>query len=109
MAQTEHIVTGANPPARISVCAGDTLILKKQMGRELLADGTRAAGWPAWNDRSRSNAVGNGFEMIGAAKLRFVGNVQGKGWVYAPVDARPCAAPAGPAAVVAPAAPAAPP
>ncbi len=108
VAQTEHIVTGANPPARISVCAGDTLILKKQMGRELLANGARAAGWPAWNDRSRSNAAGNGFEMIGATKLRFVGNVQGKGWVYAPVDARPCAAPAGPAAVVAPAAPAAP-
>ncbi|WP_159511461.1 cellulase family glycosylhydrolase [Sphingomonas sp. T1] len=82
--------------------------MKRQMGRELLADGTRAAGWPAWNDRSRSNAAGNGFEMIGATKLRFVGNVQGKGWVYAPADARPCAAPAGPAAVVAPAAPAAP-
>jgi len=99
----EHAVSGANPPAQITVCPGDTLVLKKQMGRDLLADGTRAAGWPAWNDRSRSNAAGNGFEMIGATKLRFVENVQGKGWVYAPVDARPCAAPV---AVAAPAAPA---
>ncbi|WP_107045465.1 cellulase family glycosylhydrolase [Sphingomonas sp. STIS6.2] len=107
-AQTEHIVTGASPPARISVCPGDTLVLKKQMGRDLLADGTRAAGWPVWNDRSRSNAAGNGFEIIGATKLRFVGNVQGKGWVYAPVDARPCATPAAPVAVAAPAAPARP-
>lgn len=104
----EHAVSGANPPAQITICAGDTLVLKKQMGRELLADGSRAPGWLAWNDRSRSNAAGNGFEMIGATKLRFVGNVQGKGWVYAPVDARPCAAPAVPAAVVAPAVPAAP-
>jgi len=107
-AQTVHTVTGANPPAQYRVCAGDTLVLKKQMGRELLADGTRAAGWPAWNDRSRSKTAGNGFEMIGATKLRFVGNVQGKGWVYAPVDARPCAAPAGAAAVETPAAPTAP-
>jgi aryl-phospho-beta-D-glucosidase BglC (GH1 family) len=104
----EHAVSGATPPAQITICAGDTLVLKKQMGRELLADGSRAPGWLAWNDRSRSNAAGNGFEMIGATKLRFVGNVQGKGWVYAPVDARPCAAPAVPAAVVAPTVPAAP-
>lgn len=100
-AQTEHIVTGASPSTQIAVCAGDTLILKRQMGRELLADGTRAAGWPAWNDRSRSNAAGNGFEMIGATKLRFVGNVQGKGWVYAPVDAQPCASTAPQATAVA--------
>jgi len=104
-AQTEHIVTGANPPAQITVCAGDTLVLKKQMGRELLADGSREKGWPAWNDRSRSNSAGNSFEMVGATKLRLVGNVQGKGWVYAPADARPCAATV---AVAAPAAPAAP-
>lgn len=91
-AQTVHTVTGANPPAQYKVCEGDTLVLKKQMGRELLKDGTRALGWPAWNDRSRSNAVGNGFETIGATKLRFVENVQGKGWVYAPVDAPACAA-----------------
>jgi len=105
----EHAVSGANPPAQITVCPGDTLILKKQMGRELLADGTRAAGWPAWNDRSRSNAAGNGFETVGATKLRFVELVQGKGWVYDPVDARPCAAPvavAAPAARARPAAPA---
>ncbi len=107
-AQTERIVTGASPPTQITVCAGDTLVLKKQMGRELLKDGSRAPGWPAWNDRSRSNAAGNGFETIGATKLRFVENVQGKGWVYAPVDARPCAAPAAPAAPVAVTAPAAP-
>jgi len=98
VAQTEHIVTGANPPAQITVCAGDTLVLKKQMGRELLADGSREKGWPAWNDRSRSNAAGNQFETIGATKLRFVENVQGKGWVYAPVGAPPCAAPAAPVA-----------
>jgi len=97
-AQTEHIVTGANPPAQITVCAGDTLVLKKQMGRELLADGSREKGWPAWNDRNRSNAAGNQFETIGATKLRFVENVQGKGWVYAPVGAPPCAAPAAPVA-----------
>jgi hypothetical protein len=93
-AQTEHTVTGANPPAQYRVCADDTLILKKQMGRDLLANGSRAAGWPAWNDRSRSNAAGNGFETVGATRLRFVENVQGKGWVYAPVDAAPCVAPA---------------
>ena len=93
-AQTVHTVTGAYPPAQYKVCKGDTLVLRKQMGRELLKDGTRAPGWPAWNDRSRSSAVGNGFEMIGATKLRFVENVQGKGWVYAPVDAPACAAPA---------------
>jgi len=90
-AQTEHIVTGANPPAQITVCAGDTLVLKKELGREWLKDGSRAPGWPAWNDRARSNAAGNSFETIGATKLRFVGNVQGKGWIYAPVDAPPCA------------------
>ncbi len=101
-AQTEHLVTGASPPAQITVCAGDTLVLKKQMGRELLADGSRAIGWPAWNDRSRSNAAGNGFEMIGATRLRFVENVQGKGWVYAPVDAAPCVAPAAQEAAAAP-------
>ena len=94
-AQTEHLVTGASPPAQITVCAGDTLVLKKPMGRDLLADGSRAAGWPAWNDRSRSNAAGNSFETVGATRLRFVENVQGKGWIYAPVDAPPCAA-AGP-------------
>ncbi len=101
-AQTEHLVTGASPPAQITVCAGDTLVLKKQMGRELLADGSRATGWPAWNDRSRSNAAGNGFEMIGATRLRFVENVQGKGWVYAPVDAAPCVTPAAQEAAAAP-------
>jgi len=93
-AQTEHIVTSASPPAQITVCAGDTLVLKKQIGRELLADGSRASGWPAWNDRARSNGAGNLFETIGATKLRFVELVQGKGWIYAPVDAPPCAKPA---------------
>lgn len=93
-AQTEHIVTGASPPAQINVCAGDTLVLKKQIGREMLADGSRAPGWPAWNDRARSNAAGNLFETVGATKLRFVELVQGKGWVYAPIDAAPCAKPA---------------
>jgi hypothetical protein len=90
-AQTEHIVTGASPPAQITVCAEDTLVLKKQIGRELLSDGSRAAGWPAWNDRARSNSAGNLFETVGATKLRFVELVQGKGWVYAPIDAAPCA------------------
>ena len=93
-AQTVHTVTGANPPAQYKVCAGDTLVLKKQMGRELLRDGSREKGWLGWNDRNRSNAAGNWFETIGATKLRFVENVQGKGWIYAPVDAPPCAAPA---------------
>jgi len=97
-AQIEHIVTGASPPAQITVCAGDTIVLKKQMGREMLKDGSRAPGWPAWNDRSRSNAAGNRFETVGATKLRFVENVQGKGWVYAPVDAPPCARPTAPEA-----------
>ncbi len=105
-AQTEHIVTGANPPAQITVCAGDTLVLKKQMSRDLLADGSRHKDFSAWNDRSRSNAVGNEFETVGATKLRFVELVQGKGWVYAPVDAQPCAAPA---ATEVPARPATPP
>ena len=101
-AQTVHTVTGANPPAQYKVCAGDTLVLKKQMGRELLRDGSREKGWLGWNDRNRSNAAGNWFETIGVTKLRFVENVQGKGWIYAPVDAPPCAAsamhiaPAGP-------------
>jgi len=104
-AQTEHIVTGANPPAQITVCAGDRLILKKQMGRELRADGTRAPGWAGWNDRARSNAAGNWFETIGASKLRLVENVQGKGWVYVPVDAQPCAAPAAGAVPAQPATP----
>ena len=96
-AQTVHTVTGANPPAQYKVCAGDTLVLKKELGREWLKDGSRAPGWPAWNDRSRSNAAGNGFETVGATKLRFVENVHGKGWVYAPVDAPVCAAAAAPA------------
>ena len=105
--QTEHIVTGASPPAQIKICAEDTLVLKKELGREWVrADGSRAPGWPAWNDRARSNAAGNLFETVGATKLRFVGNVQGKGWVYAPVDAQPCAAPA---ATAVPARPATPP
>jgi hypothetical protein len=106
-AQTIHTVTGANPPAQYSVCAGDTLVLRKQMGRELLKDGSRAPGWLAWNDRSRSNTVGNGFEMIGATKLRFIENVQGKGWVYAPIDAKACpaAAPAVAAVATPPASP----
>ncbi|KHA62766.1 cellulase family glycosylhydrolase [Sphingomonas sp. Ant20] len=97
-AQTEHVVTGANPPAQIAVCAGDTLVTKKPMGRELLANGSRAAGWKGWNDRARSNAAGNWFETVGATRLRFVELVQGKGWVYAPVDAKPCVAPAAPEA-----------
>ena len=97
-AQTVHTVTGANPPAQYKVCAGDTLILKKELGREWLKDGSRAPGWKAWNDRARSDAAGNLFETIGATKLRFVENVQGKGWIYAPVDAPPCAAPAAPVA-----------
>ncbi len=100
-AQTQHAVTGANPPAQYKVCAGDTLVLKKQMGRELLRDGSREKGWLGWNDRNRSNAAGNWFEMIGATRLRFVENVQGKGWVYAPVDAPPCVAPAAPEAPLA--------
>jgi hypothetical protein len=100
-AQTVHTVIGANPPAQYRVCAGDTLVLKKQMGRELLKDGARAPSWSAWNDRNRSNASGNGFEMIGATKLRFVENVQGKGWVYAPIDAKACPAAAAAAAVAA--------
>lgn len=107
-AQTVHTITGANPPAQYRVCAGDTLVLKRQMGRELLRDGSREKGWLGWNDRNRSNAAGNWFETIGATRLRFVENVQGKGWVYAPVDARPCAAPAAPVAVAAAAAPARP-
>lgn len=93
-AQTAHVVTGANPPAQIKVCAGDTLILKKPMGRELLADGTRARGWVGWNDRARSASAGNWFEMVGASKLRLIENVQGKGWVYAPINALACAGPA---------------
>jgi len=93
-AQTEHIVTGASPPAQITVCADDTLVLKKQMGRDLLADGSRAPYATAWNDRARSNGAGNQFETVGATKLRFVELVQGKGWVYAPIDAAPCAKPA---------------
>jgi len=99
-ARTEHIVTGANPPAQITVCAGDTLVLKKKMGRELLADGSREKGWKGWNDRARSDAAGNWFETIGASKIRFVENVQGKGWVYAPIDAAPCAAAVKPAKVL---------
>jgi len=92
-AQTKYAVTGANPPAQYKVCAGDTLVLKKQMGRELLRDGSREKGWRGWNDRNRSNAAGNWFETVGATKLQFVENVQGEGWVYAPVDAAPCVAP----------------
>jgi hypothetical protein len=92
MAQTEHIVTGASPPSQYTVCAGDTLVLRKPMGREWLkADGSRAAGWSAWNDRSRSTAVGNEFETVGATKLAEVGYIAGKGYVYAPIDAQPCA------------------
>lgn len=105
-AQTEHIVTGASPPARITVCAGDTLVLRKPIGRELLPDGSRAPGWLGWNDRSRLGSAGNWFETVGATKLRLVGILHGKGWVYVPVDARPCAAPVAPATAVGPAAPA---
>lgn len=101
-AQTVHTITGANPPAQYRVCAGDTLVLKKQMGRELLRDGSREKGWLGWNDRNRSNAAGNWFETVGATRLRFVENVQGKGWVYAPVDAVPCAAHAAQSATVSP-------
>jgi len=101
-AQTVHTVTGANPPAQYKVCAGDTLVLKKQMGRELLRDGSREKGWLGWNDRNRSNAAGNWFETIGATRLRFVENVQGKGWVYAPIDAAPCKAPSAQSAAATP-------
>jgi hypothetical protein len=101
-AQTVHTITGANPPAQYRVCAGDTLVLKRQMGRELLRDGSREKGWLGWNDRNRSNAAGNWFETVGATRLRFVENVQGKGWVYAPVDAAPCAAHAAQSAIVSP-------
>jgi hypothetical protein len=100
-AQTEHIVTGANPPAQYTVCAEDTLVLKKELGREWIkADGSRAPGWPGWNDRARSAAAGNWFETVGATKLRFVENVAGKGWIYAPVDASPCAKPVTPSKVL---------
>ena len=89
-AQTEHVVTGASPPTRYAVCAGDRLILKTAIGRELLSDGSRLKGFDVWVDRSRSKAAGNGFETVGATRLWFVENVQGKGWVYALIDAKPC-------------------
>ena len=91
MAQTEHIVVGANPPSQYTVCAGDTLVTKKPMGRDLLKDGSRAPYATAWNDRSRSDAAGNLFETVGATKLAASGFIAGKGYVYAPIDAKPCA------------------
>lgn len=90
--QTEHIVTGANPPAQYVVCAGDTLILRKPMGRELLKDGSRAPGWKGWNDRARSDAAGNWFETVGATKMAPAGVIAGKGNVYRLLDAAPCRA-----------------
>ncbi|MBB5709338.1 cellulase family glycosylhydrolase [Sphingomonas xinjiangensis] len=89
LAQTEHRVIGADPTPRYIVCAGHTLVLRKQMGRDLNKDGSRNKSFTVWIDRQN----GRGFAVDGATKLRFVGSPHGKGWVYAPVDAKPCAKP----------------
>lgn len=87
--QTAHTVIGADPTPIYNVCDGDILILRKAMGRDLKADGTRDKSFGVWIDRQN----GRGFAVDGATKLRFVELVQDKGWVYTPVDAAPCAEP----------------
>jgi len=87
-AQTVHTVNGATPAQAYVVCAGDTLILRKPMGRELKLDGSREKGWTVWIDRQN----GRSFTTPGVTKLRAVGFIADKGWVYAPVDAPACAA-----------------
>lgn len=84
---TEHKVVGADPTPRYEVCEGDTLILRKPMGRDLNADGTRNKSFSVWIDRQN----GRGFAVDGATRLKQVGYVEGKGYVVAPLDAKPCA------------------
>ncbi len=86
-AQTEHVVIGADPTQHYKVCADDTLVLRKPMSRDLLADGSRHPQFSRWIDRQN----GKGFETDGATKLKVVGYREGKGYVYAPMDAKPCA------------------
>jgi hypothetical protein len=91
-AQTVHTVTGATPAQAYTLCAGDTLILRKPMGRELKADGSREKGWAVWIDRQN----GRSFTTPGVVRLKAIGAVPGKGWGYAAVDAQPCASTAPP-------------
>lgn len=86
-AQTAHTVNGSTPAQAYAVCAGDTLILRKPMGRELKADGSREKGWTVWIDRQN----GRSFTTPGVTRLKAAGSLAGKGWVYTPVDAKPCA------------------
>lgn len=83
--QTVHTVTGADPTPSYEVQEGDTLVLRKAMGRELKADGTRDRKFSVWIDR----ANGRGWEMSGASRLALVGYDPTQGWVYKPVDAKP--------------------
>lgn len=88
-AQTVHVVTGADPTPSYEVREGDTLVLRKAMGREMKADGSRDRTFTAWIDR----ANGRGWNMVGASKLALVGYEAGKGYVYRPIGAalRPAA------------------
>lgn len=83
VAQTEHTVVGADPTPHYQVYKGDTLVLRKPMGRELKADGTRDRTFSVWIDRVN----GRGFETDGATKLTAVGYDVTKGYIYAPLDA----------------------
>ena len=84
-AQTVHIVTGADPTPSYEVREGDTLVLRKAMGREMKTDGSRDRAFGAWIDR----ANGRGWNMVGASKLALVGHEAGKGYVYRPMNAAP--------------------
>jgi hypothetical protein len=83
VAQTVHVVTGADPTPSYEVREGDTLVLRKAMGREMKADGSRDRTFGAWIDR----ANGRGWNMVGASKLALVGYEAGKGYVYRPMNA----------------------
>lgn len=85
VAQTVHVVTGADPTPSYEVREGDTLVLRKAMGREMKADGSRDRTFAAWIDR----ANGRGWNMVGASTLALIGYEAGKGYVYRPMDAAP--------------------
>ncbi len=86
VAQTQYNVVGATPAPTITVCAQDTLVLRKPMGRELLSDGSRDKSFSVWIDRQN----GKGFTLDSATKIKLSGYVEGLGYVYAPLDAKSC-------------------
>lgn len=80
MADEIRIVSSATP---IVVRDGDTLVTAKPLVERKSQDGTITRRYTTWIDR----VSGKGFMLEGTDRLRLVGWVPGKGWVYAPVGA----------------------